>query len=530
MDLLLEETAPKKSKRKGLLALGRSGLSKKAPVSPGPVLGQNLFDEEPERPKAISKKQLATSPSTEFAESPEALLNEYPELKDYVLLSPVTDSELSAAGIKQKIVQSANSNLDFLGTFQVRVVEFLEKTDNRRTEVLQEFKRQRLPDGDAFKIGQWYCLKYDMSIEICDFLKRRALAFQKKVRRLTSLLTIVLRNPQRVEVKLNRAELEAHFQAFREEPTYKRMKSLQKRAIDEISMYKRPKVKSATITALCEQLFNSDMGYFPEHGRAESLFEISVGDGFHIQKRIDMMMVNPSVVGKAILASANEYLKAHDMKDSDLQVYFILFCRLYFARMYTGEIGNIIKTYNYGDYARRVSQLRTLSSVGFGFAENFLDEKYRAMPLNSFPCDNPYKRAVELFEQLPFYTCPIDFCAACHHALQELQNVASEISWSLKERETGKIYAKSDHLLCLDDLRDIALIVYLLGNPVPVAGLVNAFEPYIRGLEMTAELEFAYTNISAMVSHIQSLDIDGFMKEAADRTEKMMDVDPLLGL
>ena len=530
MDLLLEETAPKKTKRKGLLALKGVGLSSKGKGSPGPVVGQNLFAEAPEKPKPAKKKQLSTSHSVEFAESLESFLEEHPEIQEYVLLAPVTDSELTPEQVKSKITQSANAHLDYLGGFQVRIVEFLEKTDNRKTEVLQEFQKQRLPLGDVFQIGKWYCLKYDLSLELCDFLKTRALKFQKKVRRLTDLLTMVLNDPQKIEVKLNHSVLEEHFKAYRKETGYQRRKQLQKQACEEISNYKKPKVKTATVTALCTKLFNTEMGFFPDEGVAESLFETSVGDGFGVQKRIDMIMVNPAVVGKAILASANEYLKAHDMKESDLQVYFILFCRLYFSRLYLGELGNIIKTYNYGEYARKVSQLRALSAIGFGFTENFLDDKYKAMPLNSFPRDNPYRQAIDRFEQLPFHTCPIDFCAACHAALRVLQNIASEISWSLKEQQTGKIYAKSDHVLCLDDLRDITMIVYLLGNPVPVAGLVHAFDPFIRGLELTSELEFAYTNISAMVSHILSLDIDAFMKEAATRTEEMMDVDPLLGL
>ena len=203
MDLLLEETAPKKTKRKGLLALKGVGLSSKGKGSPGPVVGQNLFAEAPEKPKPAKTKQLSTSHSVEFAESLESFLEEHPEIQEYVLLAPVTDSELTPDQVKAKITQSANAHLDYLGGFQVRIVEFLEKTDNRKTEVLQEFKKQRLPPGDVFQIGKWYCLKYDLSLEICDFLKTRALKFQKKVRRLTDLLTMVLNDPQKIEVRFD---------------------------------------------------------------------------------------------------------------------------------------------------------------------------------------------------------------------------------------------------------------------------------------------------------------------------------------
>ena len=93
--------------------------------------------------------------------------------------------------------------------------------------------------------------------------------------------------------------------------------------------------------------------------------------------------------------------------------------------------------------------------------------------------------------------------------------------------EKGKVIAKSDHLLCLDDLFDISLLVFLLSNAIPIYPLVKSFQPYYKGLEMTSDLEFAFTNIEAIISHIELMDLNSFLQTAKERINESLEIDPL---
>lgn len=179
-------------------------------------------------------------------------------------------------------------------------------------------------------------------------------------------------------------------------------------------------------------------------------------------------------------------------------------------------------------FINKVKILLQHSPFELGLTENFLPPKYKTIALAAFPKEtNPYNEAIDVFSELPYYFSPIDFCRRMHEGLKIVQRIASDISFNEKQQATGKIYAKSDHLLCLDDLFDVTLITILISNPVPIYQLVETFQPFIDGLQMISELEFAFTNIHAIMKHIDQLDIDKFSKDAKLRVEEEMEIDPL---
>jgi hypothetical protein len=114
-----------------------------------------------------------------------------------------------------------------------------------------------------------------------------------------------------------------------------------------------------------------------------------------------------------------------------------------------------------------------------------------------------------------------------YKALKLIQRAASMKSWKMQNKTTGKVYAMSEHLLSFDDLFDISLIVWLLAEPGIFQEVVEMFMPYIRGLELTSELEFAFTNVSAFVRHIIDLDFERFMIQARSKSIEAIEVDPL---
>jgi hypothetical protein len=222
-------------------------------------------------------------------------------------------------------------------------------------------------------------------------------------------------------------------------------------------------------------------------------------------------------------------MRAKEIPDEQLPIVFLLFTRYYFQRLYESEIRHEIARIDFADVGARVTQMRQLNAAGFGVTEAFLDWRTLTAPLSTVTVDgNPYRTPIETFERLPYYVCPIDFCVTLAEALRAIQNIASRCSFEYLSRR-GKVSAKRDHLLCLDELVDVSTVVFLLANPVPTIGLVLAFEPYIRGLEMTSDLDFAFTNISAIIRHILDLNMEEFMQAARAKAEAAMEIDPLLG-
>jgi hypothetical protein len=179
------------------------------------------------------------------------------------------------------------------------------------------------------------------------------------------------------------------------------------------------------------------------------------------------------------------------------------------------------------DYVNRLVEMRRFSSQAFNINENFMPAKFRSIPLEVFPADNPYQEAVRFLVVAGFQYSPVDFCSVVHKAVTIIQQIASDISWKDQQERTGKVVAKSSHLLAFDDLFDIALIVFLLAEPAPLQPIVAFFKPFIHGLELTAEFNWAFTQVAALVEQIETLNFERFLAEARDQRRKAVEVDPL---
>jgi len=359
---------------------------------------------------------------------------------------------------------------------------------------------------------------------------------QDEIVNVTVAMNVVSRETGRKDiVKINMQLLEQEYDInhFKNSnPIYIRKNQNLRMIKTQRAPLKKIDIDVSEISSISLSLFNNDLSFFIEQGVAESKF-FSLIENYTpeqkalFEKRIDIVSKQPEAIGKVILASTKELMKNKNIQNDLMQIYFILFTRYYFNYMFQHDLNYKMLETDLNLFSNRVTLLRKLTPIGFGISQNFLPVNLKSIQIEVFPVDNPYKESIGLFSKLPYYYCPLDFCYAVHEALKTVQNVASQISFEQKAKQTGKIYAKSDHLLCLDDLFDISLIVFLLGNPIPVFGIVQAIEPYIKGLEMTSELEFAYTNISAIIKHISEIDIDTFVQDAHKRTEQSMEIDPL---
>jgi hypothetical protein len=244
------------------------------------------------------------------------------------------------------------------------------------------------------------------------------------------------------------------------------------------------------------------------------------------QKRIARVVQSPGAGGKIALAMANEAMKGRPrVTDATLPSAFLMAARYLFGQLYI----RVPPLATNRDYLRRLAELRKLSPAALGVNPSFLDPRLLVSPLASFPPVHEYSPAVDFLTMAVFEYCPIDFCQAVQKALMAIQRVASVRSWKAQSDATKMVCAMGEHLLSLDDLFDIALVVWLLAEPGAFQPLVAQFQPYIRGLELTSDLDFAFANVTALVRHVTELDIERFVAETRKKWQQEADVeaDPL---
>jgi hypothetical protein len=215
-----------------------------------------------------------------------------------------------------------------------------------------------------------------------------------------------------------------------------------------------------------------------------------------------------------ILESAHEFLKANDMSTDSLAICFLLFARYFFKRLYETTLAHQILRSKYSEFSYRCEKFRRVTPLGFGLTEKFMPAALLSVPLCMFPPENPYQEAIQFFKLLPYQICPIDFCMILHNALTSVQRVAS--GFSLEDASAkGTVPDRGQHLLSTSELVDVATVIFLIGNPMPVIALIQVFERYIQGLEMMSQFEFAFASISTVIQRIREVSVEEFLQEAA---------------
>jgi hypothetical protein len=286
----------------------------------------------------------------------------------------------------------------------------------------------------------------------------------------------------------------------------------------------------------CASEFDTALCYFPDHGTTERTFvdvfnELSSDFHRRMQHRISRCVNEPHRAGLIILDQCSDFIKTKKKQDknANMKYFFILFSRFYFADIYVRAFA--VHTVRFvaetQDFHTRVFRLRRVSPIGFGFGTRYIPEMYGTFNLADFPRNNMYTPAISKFQEMNFLLCPIDFCVAAKEALEITQQIARDLAFKVHMDETKQVLAKSDHSLSYDELFDIGLIVFLLSDPVDTVGLIRAFEPFISGLQLPSELNWAFTNIKGMCEHILKLNIAEIIALAKQRLQKEQEMDPL---
>lgn len=538
MSILFDDTSSSKkrpNKSKGSI-FKTSGLSVKGAL-PATPLGDNLFDAPaPKKPVSASKPTMHVSQSDDCIATIDSYIQDHPNIKPYVMLITIEDSFLTSEEVTRKIKDSAVISTGNLAVFAVRAATIREKIDNKKTTLGQQFNATKRPPGASFYHTGLIYLDFALHQDLLDLEWENCHSIDEIKSDISGLLDIVQTRKSHKEIKINISLLELKLDSFvSTNPQY--LLTIQRRkTIKHMLASQTTEVNLNKMVDRVKELFNPNTTYFIDDGSTQNTFEIIVAqmekdDKESLSKKILRAVERPNLIGQLILASAKEFISKRDLSQDDvLQYFFILFTRYYFNEMICFHLKNDILRCNISEFSRRVQTLLYLSPNEIGLTQNFLPEKLKSIPLNIFPEDpsvNKYANAISLLRTLPFFYCPLDFCHRFHECLKIIQETASQYSYEEKLKKTGKLYAKSDHLLCLDDLFDITLLLLLLADPVPIYPIIFTFHPFINGLEMTAELEFAYTNIHAMIQHILELNMDELVHTAKTRSEENLDIDPL---
>lgn len=311
------------------------------------------------------------------------------------------------------------------------------------------------------------------------------------------------------------------------------MKAHLKRLTDEFAKKVPIDRRFSSIFLRLDKIIDAETGYFPDHGFDEGCFQTSVEKmpadfKRRLNLRISQCISEPEKTGPLILDQCKDLAKVKKFDQAKTGKYmFLLFTRFYFSSIYQTEIAPRGASPEAQEFQRRVFRLRKLTPMGFGVAVKFLWSKLSALRLQDFPKKHLYSDAVEMFQQLSFQVCPVDFCRVAQKSLAEIQKQARKLAFQNDQQKTGQVVAESDHSLCLDELFDITTIVFLLSDPVDTLTLVQSFSPYITTLQLPASFSFAFTNINAICEHIMGLDMKEFIREAKRRLEEDQDDDPL---
>jgi hypothetical protein len=454
------------------------------------------------------------------------LLTTHPSLTNYVsihiLSGGPTDTELRA-------LSSPETQFSTLASVSNDIVDTLEYIDNSLNELRRQRLLTKLPDNSTFQFRGLSFLSFSIREKQLLRHQKYILQFQTIKQHLIRLINSGITNPSNRIVVVDVAKLSQDLGSFDSvDPILPRLKkrTTHLSLLIDHSPKTVPQIGIAIETA--RKRINVTENFFTDTGEPESIFQSLIYPAESVELRLKTVLADPEGIGREVLISATEFVRENELLDNDLPIVFLLFARFYFKRIYELTIGKELFVRNYADISGRVAQLKQLSPAGFGITETFLDERWLAIPLNKFPKENLYSQAIELFEGLPYYICPIDFCVVLRDGLKTIQEIASMHSFQYCSNK-GIISGKSDHLLSSDTLADVATVVFLIANPVPTIGVVLAFEPYIHGLEMAADLEFAFISLNLIIKRLLTFDIEKFVLEARAKAEAAVEVDPLLG-
>lgn len=455
-------------------------------------------------------------------------LEEHPELKPFITIYEPQNFILSKDQLRIKIRNSILESSDNIGRISDRLINLQKTIFQRKSQemmIMNEIRNKSV-NGCTRKERVSRYLLSELNLQLLIFHEKYLDSITDFLMKILNFINLLQTTQPDSDLKINLEKIIEKMFSF---PKCSKEGQIIVRNIQRMKSYlstfehkSLPKVRF-----LLKNLFNEisiiyrpELCYFPDSGCIESKFTAILSlmpkeFQSELAKHIKQCVVSPAMSGVIIIEQGKTLIQQMFLrKDQILSYLFLLFSRFYFASIYINYsinfqiLGNVTT-----ESIVRVKTLRKLTPFGFGLTKKYFPNPFLNTPLVSFPEDNPYSDAIGLFQMLRFMIEPIDFCYTIHKALKSIQQVSSQIS--IKSNEENAVFSSnSEHLLSLDDLFEISLIILLISAPYDLMGIISALGPYVEGLKMPSELDFAYTNIKALSHHILSLNLEELVQNA----------------
>jgi len=268
-------------------------------------------------------------------------------------------------------------------------------------------------------------------------------------------------------------------------------------------------------------IYDSVRSYFDDNGIAETSFLHSIDlmpeAYFQLHKKnIVLSFESPSETGKLIFLEANYIIENTRVENEfSLEILFLLVSRYFFSEIYTSLFHQSIfekrrKFYNI------ISRFKSFSPSVFNVNPIFIPEKLLNISLNRFPQMHEYTLSISFFQELSFHYNPIDFCNTAFYALKSMQEAANKVG----SKRNGKPIVFS-----CDDIIEVGTLIVILSDTIDLFEIIDVFDPYIGGLMLPSELEFAFSTLKGIIYSIKQLDYQSFSKQEKQKIES--ETDPL---
>ncbi|OHS99831.1 hypothetical protein TRFO_33616 [Tritrichomonas foetus] len=499
-----------------------------------PIQGIDLLAPTVKRSPSLENEKKANQSKTSSA----AFEAANPFVKKFVFFVNSQDFSISKAEMKEKINKSVEQTYIVVNTlfFDIRNVQ--KNIDNRKRKIAAKIEKVNHDLKESVKKRAAYLLYYDMLIEFYDLRDKHISEISDQLNLSLTYIQIAHEEFPLVDIKININTAQREIKYFPKRGT--EAAEIEKRATNLKRHIKKMKVKPQkevvrALKSICKvPNFDDKLVYFyDDSGRLETFIGVLSSFPLDFQKRVNLRIVQsitqPEATGQLVLYASKELCNLKKLSEEKyLKYIFVFFARHFFNEIYTKSLFSPVSPSQTQAFVERVSRLRHVSPIGFGIAKRYLDDSLITLPLDSFPHGHLYEEPAGIFASMSFDMCPLDFCHSAFEAFKIIQITASNFSFNARFLETGQLFAKSDSLLSFDDLFDISFIVFLLSGAGDMFALTEAFSPFIHGMMMPSEFEFAFTNLSEICRQIAVMDIDQFINDAMLRTKRDQEKDPLM--
>jgi hypothetical protein len=537
MDLLFDESRPSSRRRPLFQTAAHMGKFARAfsdnIVEKVRCLGENIFsDRAPELPP----------------QPPPPPPRPEPRSVEIALRWPIVLSHVHARGCPTALPGDAQRSFDDAMGSIVRVFDRLlgrqEELGERRAAISQKIDRLVSQESIAWPVRAIKLISLDLRDELCQVEDAFFEELREQLMRIMNYITELQKENPLAHVEVRVSEFADRVTNF--PSNFPRALKLTQR----IAQLKSQRAALAAglappsaavrelldcVFAKCAETYDAKATYFPDSGSAELLFLRALDElpsSFHrrTDHRLARCLAEPHRVGITLLDQCADLIRERSLTEGATQMFlFLLFARLYFSEIFLKSFGQQtpLASPMSLDFQDRVHRLRRLTPIGFGLCEKYLETKLLGSRLVDFAGENGYSAAVGLFAEMNFILCPIDFCVKAQAALEKVQETASKNAFESDQRRTGQVLAKSDYSLSYDELFDVAMVVWLLSDPIDTIGLVRAYDPFIAGLQLPATLNWAFAIVKGLCEFVVGLDMREFVNQARQRMLRDEEMDPL---